>query len=240
MSGESGRNCNLRQCISSFTCPSYLSTSTSPVRPVKTPGRVCLFLISAWHERLVGWWQLNPHLGENLFTHNLGAGTLISITAAHMHLTRWLEWLYGWLALHIHYKLCKCSLMPKTDRGAEGTGGTINQHLCELPHFVWPDVYSQSQRRWMQISQHLSCFMTVGVIVCFTTTRLRETHSFILSCPSCFVVYNLHCIKWTYTDFLASAATVALQPQHKLKYITCCNVSNYKLMEFINCCLHKC
>lgn len=90
---------------------------------------------------------------------------LLSITAAThhlMHLTQ-RKRLYGWLVLHIEYKLCKCSLMVKTDRGAEGKRGTINQHLSELPHLVWNDVSSASQRHWMQTSQH-SCSMTVGMI----------------------------------------------------------------------------
>lgn len=58
----------------------------------------------------------------------------------------------GGLALHIEYKLCKCSLMVKTNRGAEGKRGTINQHLSELPDLVWSDVSSASQRHWMQTS----------------------------------------------------------------------------------------
>lgn len=63
---------------------------------------------------------------------------LLSITAATHHpmqLTQWKRQ-HGWLAVHIEYQLCKCSLMLKTDRGAEGKRGTINQHLSELPHLV--------------------------------------------------------------------------------------------------------
>lgn len=61
-------------------------------------------------------------------------------------LAQWKRWVYGWLALHIEYKPCKCSLMVKTDRGAEGKRGTINQHLSKLPHLVWSDASSASQR----------------------------------------------------------------------------------------------
>lgn len=51
--------------------------------------------------------------------------TMLSITAAthhFMHLTQ-RKRLYGWLVLHIEYKLCKYSLMVKTDIGCRGQEG---------------------------------------------------------------------------------------------------------------------
>lgn len=79
----------------------------------------------------------------------------------------------GWVAGTSYWAYtCKCSLMAKTDRGAEGKRGTINQHLFELTHLVWSDVSSPSRRHWTQTSYHRCCSMTVGMIACFATTTL--------------------------------------------------------------------
>lgn len=111
---------------------------------------------------------------------------LLSITAATHHLMH-LTQRKRLLVLHIEYKLCKCSLMVKTDRGAEGKRGTINQHLSELPHLVWNDVSSASQRHWMQTSQH-SCSMTVGMIGhCHNSIAQRNLFFFI---SLCYVVFS--------------------------------------------------
>lgn len=58
----------------------------------------------------------------------------------------------------------------KADRGAGGTEGTINQHLCELPPSVWCSVSSASQRLRLQTS--LLLLHDSGLISCHHCSKL--------------------------------------------------------------------